>query len=121
MTGDSPYIAQMLECIEKIKEFTADVSQDKFARDDMRQSAVLMQLLLTGELSKRISSDTKSEIAIPWPQIAGMRNRVAHEYYEIDLENVWKIISEDLAATETPLAAYLAAHPLPPDPSSGQV
>ena len=72
-----------------------------------------MQLLLIGELSRRISEETKRSVAIPWPEIAGMRNRVVHEYHDIDLNNVWKIVTEDLVATEAPLATYLKEHPLP--------
>ncbi|MDP1690085.1 MAG: DUF86 domain-containing protein [bacterium] len=113
MTSDSPYIALMLDCISKIRSFTTDVSYDAFAHNQEKQSAVLMQLLLIGELSRRVSEDTKRNIAIPWSEIAGMRNRVVHEYHDIDLNNVWKIVTEDLATTEAPLAVYLRDHPLP--------
>lgn len=113
MTVDSPYIALMLDCISKIRNFTADISYNAFVNNQEKQSAVLMQLLLIGELSRRVSEETKRNIAISWPEIAGMRNRVVHEYHDIDLKNVWKIVTEDLATTEAPLVAYLKGHPLP--------
>ncbi len=115
MTSDSPYVALMLDSIAKIRSFTMGVSFDAFAQNQEKQSAVLMQLLLIGELSRRVSEETKRNIAIPWPEIAGMRNRVVHEYHDIDINNVWKIVTEDLAATKAPLATYLKEHPLPID------
>lgn len=113
MTSDSPYIALMLDSIAKIRSFTTDVSFDAFTHNQEKQSAVLMQLLLIGELSRRVSEGTKQNISISWPEIAGMRNRVVHEYHDIDLKNIWKIVTEDLATTEEPLDEYLKAHPLP--------
>lgn len=103
----------MLDSIGKIRSFTTDVSFDVFTHNQEKQSAVLMQLLLIGELSRRVSEETKRNVAISWPEIAGMRNRVVHEYHDIDLKNVWKIVTEDLTTTEAPLAAYLKGHPLP--------
>ena len=113
MTGDSPYIALMLDSIAKIRSFTASVSFDAFAHNQEKQSAVLMQLLLIGELSRHVSEEAKQNIAIPWAEIAGMRNRVVHEYHDVDLNTVWKIVTEDLTLTEAPLAKYLKEHPLP--------
>ena len=117
MIGDSPYIALMLDCISKVHSFTVNVSYNAFVNNQEKQSAVLMQLLLIGELSRRISTGTKQNIAIPWLEIAGMRNRVVHEYHDIDINNVWKIVTEALATTEAPLAKYLEEHPLPEESS----
>ena len=113
MKSDSPYVALMLDSIAKIHTFTMGVSFEAFTQNQEKQSAVLMQLLLIGEVGKSISPGAKRDIPIPWPEIAGMRNRVVHEYHDIDLNNVWKIITEDLSATEAPLVAYLKEHPLP--------
>lgn len=116
MTVDSPYIALMLDSISKVRSFTTGISYDAFVLNQEKQSAVLMQLLLIGELSKRISTETKRNIEIQWPEIAGMRNRVVHEYHDIDLKNVWKIVTEDLATTEAPLVAHLKKNPLLEEP-----
>lgn len=113
MMSDSPHVALMLDCIAKIRRFVSHVSYEQFKKNEEKQSAILMQLLLIGELSKRISTETKEKVDIPWPQIVGMRNRVVHEYHDIDLETIWKIITEDLATTEAPLTAYINQHPLP--------
>lgn len=113
MKSSSPYIAQMLENIAKIRRFVGTMSIEEFRRDELVQSAVLMQLEQIGEMAKRVPEEARADTHIPWAQIAGMRNRIVHEYYNIDIENVWKIISEELARTEAPLAEYLKQHPLP--------
>ena len=113
MKSDSPYIAQMLECIAKIRDFIGAQTYSEFCEDGKPQSAVLMQLQQMGEMAKRVSDKTKKEIDIPWKKISGFRDVVAHEYIDVDLENAWKIVSLDLVTTEAPLATYLTEHPLP--------
>ncbi len=58
--------------------------------------AVIMQLTLIGELSKKVSQDIKTKIELPWKEIAGFRDRAIHDYYQIDLQIVWQTINEDL-------------------------
>lgn len=115
MKEDSPYIAQMLDCVGQIQQFIGGMSREEFMQSNEKQSAVLMQLLLIGEVAHRVSPAAQREIAIPWPQIIGMRNRVVHEYFDLELENVWKVISEELEPLKAPLEAYLDNHPLKSD------
>lgn len=104
----------MLENIGTIRKYTSDiVDSEAFYGNDLVQSAVLMQLLVMGELAKSVPEEARSTIDIPWSQICGLRNRVAHEYYKIDLETVWKIVTEELTSMEAPLSAYLVEHPIP--------
>jgi uncharacterized protein with HEPN domain len=61
------------------------------------QDAVIRRLLIIGEASKRVSEPTrKSLTTIPWSAISGMRNRLIHEYDEIDLDVVWDTIDKSL-------------------------
>ena len=68
--------------------------------DDLKtQSAVLHQLMLFGEGVKRLSDEFRDEHPeIPWRLIAGMRDRLIHSYDEVDLDQVWKTVGEDLPA-----------------------
>ena len=113
MKSDSPYVAQMLECAAKIRRYVGGMTYEEFLKDEKTQSAVLMQLQQIGEMAKRVSEKTKTEVDVPWKKIAGFRDVVAHDYIDIDLENAWKILSLDLTQTESALVAYLAQHPLP--------
>ena len=65
MKSDIVYLAQILDAISKIKDFTSNVTHAEFLTDQKTQSAVIMQLALIGELSKRVSKDTQSQIDLP--------------------------------------------------------
>lgn len=96
MKNDSVYISQMLESVGKIASFTKGLNRDGFFADQKTQSAVIMQLLLIGEISKKISENGKSKIDLPWKDIAGFRDRAIHNYFEIDLDIVWNTLQSDM-------------------------
>ncbi|MEK7535790.1 MAG: DUF86 domain-containing protein [Patescibacteria group bacterium] len=96
MKDDSVYIKQVLESIGKIDSFVSGLDREKFNKDAKTQSAVIMQLTLIGEISKKISEDTKRQIDLPWRNIAGFRDVAIHNYFEIDLDVVWTTITQDL-------------------------
>jgi uncharacterized protein with HEPN domain len=89
MKKDSVYIQQILEAIEKIRRFTLSMNREQFYQDQKTQSAVIMQLMLIGELVKKISESAKASINLPWKEIAGFRDRAIHDYFKIDLQVVW--------------------------------
>jgi len=94
--SDQVYINQILESVSKIESFVFGLSQNSFQNDIKTQSAVVMQLVLIGELSKKISDKTKQKIDLPWKEIAGFRDEAVHNYFEIDLGVVWNTLKEDL-------------------------
>ena len=100
MKKDSVYIEQIHEAIAKIHNFVGTMSKEDFLKDQKTQSAIIMQLALIGELSKKISEDTKKSIDLPWRDIVGFRDRAIHDYYQIDLEIVWNNIKSYLALLE---------------------
>lgn len=97
MSGDKLYIQHILEAIDKINQFAAGLGFDEFAKNELVQSAVMRELGVIGEASKKLSEEFKESYKhIPWKQIAGMRDKLIHDYFEIDAEAVWKTIQEDL-------------------------
>jgi len=96
MKDDGLYLEQMLDSLQKIESFTSGMDQRMFEVDAKTQSAVILQLMLIGELAKRISPDTKTKIDAPWKEIAGFRDKAIHHYFEIDLEVVWNTVVEDV-------------------------
>ena len=106
MKKDSVYIERILESIAKVKDFIGEMDFEKFSADQKTQSAVIMQLALIGELAKKISTETKSIIDLPWKDIAGFRDRAIHDYYEVDLEIVWNTAASDLDILEENLGKY---------------
>ena len=104
MKDDKVYIQQMLDAVRKIGLFTANMTRASFGADEKTQSAVIMQLMLIGELAKRVSPESKSAIPLPWKEIAGFRDRAIHDYFEIDLSIVWNTVALDLPSLKKELA-----------------
>ena len=68
----------------------------QFKDDDKTQSAVILQLVVIGEMAKRISDETKNTIDLPWKEIAGFRDVAVHDYFSLDLEIVWQTVIDDI-------------------------
>ncbi|MBP9759445.1 DUF86 domain-containing protein [Candidatus Dojkabacteria bacterium] len=107
MKEDKIYLAQIIDSVNKIKDFTKDFSYEAFRSDQKTQSAVIMQLAIIGEISKRLSQDTTEEIDLPWRQISSFRDRAIHDYYQIDIDIVWNTINSDLHELESKILAFL--------------
>ena len=98
---DIAYIEHILDCIRKIHEFSNDLSLKEFKSNEMVQDAIIRNIEIIGEASKKISKDTKQTYyKIPWKEIAGMRDKLIHDYLGVDVSVVWKTIKEDIPALE---------------------
>ncbi len=106
--SDRVYFEQILDSIEKIRQFVSGMDCAAFLKDQKTQSAVIMQLALIGELAKRISEAARSDMKVPWKEIAGFRDRAIHDYYQIDLQIAWDTITLDLDPLESSLRDRLA-------------
>ena len=81
---------------DRILEFVAESNSDEFAEDAKTQSAVLHQLLIVGEATKRLSTEFRTAHAgVPWSQ-SGMRDRLIHGYDDVDLAAVWSTATMDV-------------------------
>lgn len=75
------------------------MSYEEFTRDRRTQLSVLKSLEIVGEAAAHVSEDTKdSNVAIPWRSIVGMRNRLVHVYFDIDLPLVWDTVRRHIPA-----------------------
>jgi uncharacterized protein with HEPN domain len=99
---DRERLDDIAESIGAIKAHAANKRVD----ERFRRDAILYNLLIVGEAVKALGVETKAQRPeIPWRQIAGLRDRLAHEYYRIEMSEIESIIEHDLA----PLAAAIAA------------
>jgi len=94
------YLAHILEAIERIEQYTEDMSEVAFLDNQMAQDAVIRNIEIIGEASNNIEkhypdfADTNPELPLAFAY--QMRNAVAHGYFKVDLEIVWKTIHADL-------------------------
>jgi uncharacterized protein with HEPN domain len=93
------YLHDMLDAIEKIEEFMVDIENfDAFVMDDKTAFAVIRALEIIGEAAKSIpNSMRKKYTSVPWKDITGMRDKLIHQYFGVNLELIWKTVREDLA------------------------
>lgn len=101
--------AHMLDCIARIREYTAD-GRSTFLASSLIQDAVIRNLRTMSESSQRPSKVSKaSEPDIPWTRISGMRNILVHQYLGgIDLETVWTVVEGELEPLQRALERMLA-------------
>ncbi len=87
----------LLQSIEEIYEFIGNMSFDEFLMDKKTQNAVIRSLEFIGEAAKKIPVEIKDKYSdIPWRYMAGMRDKLIHEYHGVDLSIVWQVIREEI-------------------------
>lgn len=96
MKSDYIYLRHILDAIQKIESYTS-VGHDVFMSTSHWQDAVVRQLEIIGEATKRLSPDTRNKHPeIPWRRIAGLRDVLIHDYLGVDLSKVWQITQNAL-------------------------
>ena len=97
MKDDDVYINHIRDAISKIEEYTHILDYDAFLEKDMVQDAVIRQIEIIGEASKSLSEAFKErKRKIPWKDIAGMRDKLIHAYFGVDISAVWNTVKKDI-------------------------
>jgi uncharacterized protein with HEPN domain len=97
MKDDKVYLQHILECIEKIETFSKDISSYEFNQNILLQDAIIRNIEIIGEATKRVSAAFKEvHPEIPWKQMAGMRDKLVHDYLDIEPEIIWITINADI-------------------------
>lgn len=105
---DKSFIWDMVDACNDIIDFTKDINFHDFADNKMARFAVERQLLVIGEAANHLSEDFRlSQPEIPWRQIIGLRNIIAHEYGDILTERIWKIATENIFSLKRQLTPFL--------------
>lgn len=92
MKDERVYLLHAIEAIDAIIGYTAD-GRDAFFADRKTQDAVIRNIEIIGQAVKGVSDPTRGlEPEVPWRQIAGMRDKLIHEYFGVDLNLVWDVV-----------------------------
>jgi uncharacterized protein with HEPN domain len=98
------YLLHALEAIDAVQRYTVD-GRDAFFADPKTQDAVIRNVEVIGQAVKGISEQTRAlEPDVPWRQIAGMRDKLIHEYFGVDLALVWDVVERELSVLRPQLA-----------------
>jgi uncharacterized protein with HEPN domain len=102
----------MLQSAELILAYTAQCSKDEFVVNVQLQDAVIRRLLVIAEAARRVSGTTQQALPnVSWQEINGMRNRLVHEYDDVNLNIVWEVVQIEIP----PLIENLKSQ-VPPQP-----
>ena len=116
MQRDDAWLLDMLLSARDAVEFASPITQAEFRGNRLHQNAILKSIEIVGEAASRVSAGARAtHQGIPWPEIIGMRNRIVHAYFDIDLELVWRVVKNELPSLITQLERIV-----PPDTSNGR-
>jgi|CXWL01.1.fsa_nt_gi uncharacterized protein with HEPN domain len=103
------YLQDMLDNAEKARRFVQGVEFEAFRDDEEKVYAVVRALEVIGEAARHIPQSARAKYSqIPWRSVTGMRDKVIHDYFGVDLEVVWKTVHRDLPTLQETLANILA-------------
>src|SRR3989337_2623651 len=105
---DKAYLRHILDAISDIKQFMEGLTKEEFFENKEKQYAVLRALEIIGEATKNLSKELKAKNSeIQWKDIAGMRDKLIHEYFGVNLNLVWKTVSKNLPELEKQISEML--------------
>jgi len=97
-------LEDMLAAIRKVERYTSGMEQETFRRDEKTIDAVVRNLEVLGEAARQMPDEFAANHSdIPWRQVAGLRNRIVHDYFGLDLEIIWQVVQHDLPQLGTRL------------------
>jgi uncharacterized protein with HEPN domain len=98
------YVSHILDSIDHIIAYTEGMDFNSFSKNFMVQDAVVRNLTVIGEPTKQLNNDFRERYSnVPWKKIAGMRDKLVHDYFRVDIETVWEAVVSDIPALKIEL------------------
>lgn len=108
MKDERVYLGHIRDAINDVEHYAAG-GREAFMAERMRQDAIIRKLQIIGEAVKKLSDATRQRRPeLPWKQIAGMRDRLTHDYFGVDLSLVWVAVERDVPTLKVAVEALLS-------------
>lgn len=108
MKRDKAYLKHILDATSNIEKFIEAISKEDFLGNIEKQYAVLRGLEIIGEATKNLSEELKTKYPhIPWKEIAGMRDKLIHQYFGVNLDLVWETVKTKLPELKSQISKIL--------------
>ncbi len=102
------YLRDIRDAVTKALTFVEGMDLSAFRKDERTQFAVVRALEVVGEATKKIPSRVRKQYpALPWPRMAGMRDKLIHDYFGVSVDVVWQTVQEDLPLLKTAIEQVL--------------
>lgn len=102
MRKEIEWLKDILEAIEQIEKYAVK-GEDEYLQNELIQKWMIYHLQIIGEAANKISNEAQNKFSsISWPQIIGLRNIIVHEYFGIDVEEIWNTVMIDIPNLRTP-------------------
>lgn len=106
--SDRDLLGDIQEALRRARSYTEGQSYEQFLADTKTQDAVIRSLEILGEATKKLSSGLReSHPEIPWKSLAGVRDKLIHDYFGVNIDIVWQIVQDQLPALTTQIEATL--------------
>lgn len=103
------YLRDIVTNMADVQDFVQGVSREQFGTDKKTLNAVLRSIEVIGEAAKNVPDDVRQRYPqVPWREMAGMRDKLIHNYFGVDIETVWVVVTERIPALQPVIAQALA-------------
>lgn len=106
--NDTDYLRDIQVAADRIADYVGVMPYEAFVEDSKTQDAVVRNLEIIGEAVKNLSRELRAKHAdVPWRNIAGIRDRLIHAYFGVNLDIVWRVVTKELPAVASRIAEIL--------------